>query len=90
METFQTESGGLKNNDIAKYGSYQTKETILEFYDRMAAADAAGVPSERDHATSRAGSTASGQKRTVIPRPRNAPGVASVPVRRHRHTRGLS
>ena len=46
METFQTESGGLKNNDIAKYGSYRTKETILEFYDRMAAADAAGVPYE--------------------------------------------
>jgi hypothetical protein len=42
-ETFQTESGGLKHNDIAKYGSYRTKETILEFYDRMAAADAAGV-----------------------------------------------
>ena len=46
METFQTESGGLKNNDIAKYGSYRTKETILEFYDRMAAADAAGIPYE--------------------------------------------
>jgi hypothetical protein len=46
METFQTESGGLKNNDIAKYGSYRTKETILEFYDRMAAADADGVPYE--------------------------------------------
>ena len=46
METFQTESGGLKNNDIAKYGSYRTKETILEFYDRMAAADTAGVPYE--------------------------------------------
>ena len=46
METFQTESGGLKHNDIAKYGSYRTKETILEFYDRMAAADAAGVPYE--------------------------------------------
>ena len=44
METFQTESGGLKNNDIAKYGSYRTKETILEFYDQMAAADAAGTP----------------------------------------------
>jgi hypothetical protein len=46
METFQTESGGLKHNDIAKYGSYKTKDTILEFYDRMAAADAAGVPYE--------------------------------------------
>ena len=46
METFQTESGGLKHNDIAKCGSYRTKDTILEFYDRMAAADAAGVPYE--------------------------------------------
>jgi len=46
METFQTESGGLKHNDIAKYGSYRTKETILEFYDQMAAADAAGTPYE--------------------------------------------
>jgi hypothetical protein len=43
METFQTETGGLKHNDIAKYGSYRTKETILEFYDRMAAAEAAGL-----------------------------------------------
>jgi Eco57I restriction-modification methylase len=46
METFQTETGGLKNNDIAKYGSYRTKETILEFYDRMATADATGIPYE--------------------------------------------
>jgi hypothetical protein len=46
METFQTETGGLKHNDIAKYGSYRTKETILEFYDQMAAADAAGTPYE--------------------------------------------
>jgi hypothetical protein len=43
METFQTETGGLKHNDIAKFGSYRTKETVLEFYDRMAAVDA-GVP----------------------------------------------
>jgi len=46
METFQTETGGLKHNDIAKYDSYRTKETILEFYDRMAAADATGIPYE--------------------------------------------
>ncbi|SCF16255.1 Methyltransferase domain-containing protein [Micromonospora viridifaciens] len=38
METFQTENGGLKHNDIAKYGSYRTKELILAEYDRMAAA----------------------------------------------------
>jgi hypothetical protein len=46
METFRTESGGLKHNDIAKYGSYRTKETILEFYDRMASAASAGLPYE--------------------------------------------
>jgi len=46
METFQTESGGLKNNDMAKYGTYRTKDLILEVYDRMSAADAADVPYE--------------------------------------------
>jgi hypothetical protein len=46
METFQTETGGLKHNDIARYGSYRTKETVLEFWDQMATADAAGVPYE--------------------------------------------
>ena len=44
METFQTETGGLKHNDIAKYGDYRTKDLVLAEYDRMAAADAAGVP----------------------------------------------
>jgi hypothetical protein len=44
METFQTETGGLKNNDIAKYGTYRTKDRVLDVYDRMAAADAAGLP----------------------------------------------
>ena len=42
METFQTEAGGLKNNDIAKYGTYRTKDLVLEVYDRMSAAEAAG------------------------------------------------
>jgi hypothetical protein len=46
METFQTETGGLKHNDIAKYGSYRTKDAILEFYNQMAAAEAAGTPYE--------------------------------------------
>ena len=46
METFQTESGGLKNNDIAKYGTYRTKDLILDVYDRMCAADAADMPNE--------------------------------------------
>ncbi len=38
LETFQSESGGLKNNEIAKYGEYRTKNLILAEYDRMAAA----------------------------------------------------
>ncbi|GGM24563.1 Eco57I restriction-modification methylase domain-containing protein [Micromonospora yangpuensis] len=38
METFQTATGGLKNNDITKYGCYRTKELILTEYDRMAIA----------------------------------------------------
>lgn len=39
LETFQSDSGGgLKNNEIAKYGSYRTKDLVLTEYDRMAAA----------------------------------------------------
>ncbi|MFK0249510.1 Eco57I restriction-modification methylase domain-containing protein [Amycolatopsis azurea] len=38
LETFQSESGGLKNNEIAKYGSYRTKDLVLAEYDRMAEA----------------------------------------------------
>ncbi|MFF3442545.1 Eco57I restriction-modification methylase domain-containing protein [Streptosporangium sp. NPDC002721] len=37
LETFQTENGGLKNNEIAKYGTYRTKDLVLAEYDRMAA-----------------------------------------------------
>lgn len=44
LETFQTETGGLKHNDIAKYGAYRTKDLVLAEYDRMAAADTAGIP----------------------------------------------
>ncbi len=44
LETFQTEAGGLKHNDINKYGTYRTKELVLAEYDRMAAADMAGIP----------------------------------------------
>jgi hypothetical protein len=47
LETFQTETGGLKHNDIAKYGTYRTKDLVLDAYDRMAAAEAAG----RDYET---------------------------------------
>ena len=42
METFPI----VKSNDLAKHGSYRTKEMILAFYDCMAAADAASVPYE--------------------------------------------
>ncbi|WP_434593119.1 Eco57I restriction-modification methylase domain-containing protein [Streptomyces sp. A5-4] len=39
LETFQTEpKGGLKHNEIAKYGHYRTKDLVLAEYDRMAAA----------------------------------------------------
>ena len=57
METFRTESGGLKNNDIAKYGTYRTKDLILHVYDRMANSDATDVPYET----------------TITPRPGDGP-----------------
>ncbi|SFW63556.1 Eco57I restriction-modification methylase domain-containing protein [Amycolatopsis australiensis] len=38
LDTFQSDSGGLKNNEIAKYGTYRTKDLILAEYDRMAQA----------------------------------------------------
>ncbi|MFE3030907.1 Eco57I restriction-modification methylase domain-containing protein [Streptomyces canus] len=38
LETFQSESGGLKNNEIAKYGEYRTKRLVLTEYERMATA----------------------------------------------------
>ncbi|MDT0343507.1 Eco57I restriction-modification methylase domain-containing protein [Streptomyces litchfieldiae] len=39
LETFQSDSGGgLKNNEIAKYGHFRTRDLVLAEYDRMAAA----------------------------------------------------
>ncbi|MEV4439865.1 DNA methyltransferase [Streptomyces sp. NPDC049577] len=38
LESFQTENGGLKNNEIAKYGEYRTKRLVLAEYHRMEAA----------------------------------------------------
>ncbi|MFE3827184.1 hypothetical protein [Streptomyces sp. NPDC059092] len=38
LESFQAENGGLKNNEIAKYGEYRTKCLVLAEYDRMAEA----------------------------------------------------
>lgn len=46
LDTFQTETGGLKHNEIRDHGEYRTKCLVLAQYDRMAAADAAGVPYE--------------------------------------------
>jgi hypothetical protein len=46
LETFQTETGGLKHSDIGQYGTYRTKDLVLAAYDRMAAADAAAQPYE--------------------------------------------
>jgi hypothetical protein len=48
LETFQTQTGGLKHNEIAKYGTYRTKDLVLDAYDRMAAADAAGQAYETE------------------------------------------
>ncbi|MBJ7000096.1 N-6 DNA methylase [Streptomyces sp. CRPSP2-6A1] len=40
LESFQTDKkGGLKYNEIAKYGEYRTKRLVLTEYDRMATAD---------------------------------------------------
>ncbi|MGW4174673.1 Eco57I restriction-modification methylase domain-containing protein [Streptomyces rubiginosohelvolus] len=39
LESFQTDKkGGLKNNEIGKYGEYRTKRLVLAEYDRMAEA----------------------------------------------------
>jgi hypothetical protein len=46
LETFQTETGGLKNNEIRDHGEYRTKRLVLAEYDRMAAAEAAGMSYE--------------------------------------------
>lgn len=46
LETFQTETCGLRHNEIRDHGEYRTKRLVLAEYDRMAAADAAGVPYE--------------------------------------------
>ncbi len=43
LESFQSETGGLKNNEIAKFGEYRTKRLVLAEYDRM---DAAGLTLE--------------------------------------------
>ncbi|MGH3281070.1 MAG: Eco57I restriction-modification methylase domain-containing protein, partial [Trebonia sp.] len=46
LETFQTETGGLRHNEIKDHGYYRTKEWVLAEYDRMAAAEASATPYE--------------------------------------------
>ena len=36
LETFQTDTGGLKHNEIKEFGIYRTKKLILDEYDRLA------------------------------------------------------
>jgi hypothetical protein len=38
LESFQSATGGLRNNEIAKFGEYRTKRLVLAEYDRMTAA----------------------------------------------------
>ncbi|MER0244934.1 DNA methyltransferase, partial [Streptomyces sp. HSW2009] len=38
LESFQTENGGLKHNEIRDYGEYRTRRLVLAEYDRMAKA----------------------------------------------------
>ncbi|MEU3307423.1 hypothetical protein [Nocardiopsis sp. NPDC006832] len=35
LETFQTAKGGLKNNEIARFGTYRTKELVLDAFDGL-------------------------------------------------------
>ena len=35
LDTFATETGGLKHNEIAKYGEYRTKRLVLDAHARM-------------------------------------------------------
>jgi hypothetical protein len=42
METFPI----VKQHDVAKHGTYRTKDQILDAYDRMAAAETVGDPYE--------------------------------------------
>lgn len=35
LETFQTEKGGLKHNEIARFGTYRTKELVLLAFDHL-------------------------------------------------------
>jgi hypothetical protein len=34
LETFRTARGGLKNNEIARFGSYRTRDLVLDAFDR--------------------------------------------------------
>jgi hypothetical protein len=66
LESFQTEKGGLKNNEIAKFGEYRTKRLVLAEYDRMAVA---GLTLENPLAEDETGNYRS----TLIPPPGQGP-----------------
>ncbi|WP_327417168.1 Eco57I restriction-modification methylase domain-containing protein [Streptomyces sp. NBC_01233] len=66
LESFRTESGGLKNNEIAKFGEYRTKRLVLAEYDRM---DAAGLTLETPLAEGESGTYRS----TLTPPPGQGP-----------------
>ncbi|MFK0119504.1 Eco57I restriction-modification methylase domain-containing protein [Streptomyces sp. NPDC090994] len=66
LESFQSPTGGLKNNEIAKFGEYRTKRLVLAEYDRMADA---GLSLERPLAESNAGTYRS----TLTPPPGQGP-----------------
>jgi hypothetical protein len=38
MDSFKTDTGGLKNNEIAKFGTYRSKDLILDKFDKLKAA----------------------------------------------------
>ncbi|MEU3363970.1 DNA methyltransferase [Streptomyces pseudogriseolus] len=71
LESFQSESGGLKNNEIAKFGEYRTKRLVLAEYDRMAAA---GLTLENPLTESESGTYRS----TLTPPPGQAPRHPAV------------
>ncbi|MFF8979689.1 Eco57I restriction-modification methylase domain-containing protein [Streptomyces cellulosae] len=66
LESFQSATGGLKNNEIAKLGEYRTKRLVLTEYDRMAAA---GLTSENSLTEGESGTYRS----TLTPPPGQGP-----------------
>ncbi|MFJ3806491.1 Eco57I restriction-modification methylase domain-containing protein [Streptomyces sp. NPDC090073] len=72
LESFQTENGGLKHNEIAKYGEYRTKHLVLAEFDRMAKA---GLSLENPLVDGRTYTS------TLTPPPGQGPRHSAVPPR---------